>query len=354
MAKTAKKDKVLELKAQLKEKKLFSLYVFYGDEEYLKEYYIKKIEALIPDAGLPEYNRIVISGRADYSEYDDVWESMPMMTDKRLVVIRDSNIFITRRSGDIKPPDDEQKEFWQSKFKRIAEDTVIIFCEKNVDARSALFKAASKAGFAVDFAYLSLPDLRAWIVRRVMKAGKKIDTNTADYLVSVIDPGLATLENELDKLINYCGEIVYRGDIEKVVSKALSVTVFGITEGIMEGNADKALGVLSEMKTQKQSVFGILYLIYSNVEKMLHLKMAGASSRNDAVSILGGSPWAAARYLDGARGFSMQELVHMVRRIPEIDYEIKSGRVTDWQALEDYVMEALEMRLKSRGGTVNG
>ena len=35
MAKTAKKNKVLELKAQLKEKKLCSLYVFYGDEELI-------------------------------------------------------------------------------------------------------------------------------------------------------------------------------------------------------------------------------------------------------------------------------------------------------------------------------
>ena len=54
MAKTAKKNKVLELKAQLKEKKLCSLYVFYGDEENLKEYYIKKIKALIPEGGLTE------------------------------------------------------------------------------------------------------------------------------------------------------------------------------------------------------------------------------------------------------------------------------------------------------------
>lgn len=346
MAKAAKKNKILELKAQLKEKKLSPLYIFYGEEEYLKEYYIKKIEELVPDAGLPEYNRIVISGAVDYGEYDDVWESMPMMTDKRLVVIRDSNIFTTRRSGDIKPPDEDQKEFWQSKFKRIAEDTVVVFCEKNVDARSALFKAASKAGSAVEFAYLALPDLRAWIVRRMLKAGKKIDTNTADYLVSVLDPGLANLENELDKLINYCGDTVYMSDIDKVVSKALSVSVFGITDGIMNGDADKALEVLSELRTQKQSAFGILYLIYSNVEKMLHLKIAGATNKYQAAEIVGGSPWMAAKYLDGAKGFSEDALMHMVLRVPEIDYEIKNGLTTDWRALENYVLETLEMRAK--------
>ena len=39
----AKKNDIIELKEQLKENKLQKLYVFYGDEEYLKEQYIKKI-----------------------------------------------------------------------------------------------------------------------------------------------------------------------------------------------------------------------------------------------------------------------------------------------------------------------
>ncbi len=344
MAKAAKKNMVSELKAGIKENRLKNIYVFYGEEEYLKEYYIKKIEELIPDAGLPEYNRIIISGRADYSAYEDAWEAMPMMTDKRLIIIRDSNIFTLKRSGDIKPPDEQQKEFWQSKFKRIAEDTVVIFCEKNVDARSTLFKAAAKAGMAVNFEYMPLPDLRAWIVKKAMKAGKKIDAAAAEYLVSVIDPGLSNLDHELTKLINYCGSVIYRSDIDKVTSKALSVRIFDLTDGIRNGDANKAFGVLSELRTQKQSAFSVLYLIYANAEKMLHLKLAGVSARKDAADILGGSPWAAAKYLEDAAGFSKEALIRMVTRIPEIDYEIKSGRVAEWQALETYVLEALEQR----------
>ena len=40
----AKKNDIIELKEQLSAKKLQKLYVFYGEEEYLKEHYIKKIE----------------------------------------------------------------------------------------------------------------------------------------------------------------------------------------------------------------------------------------------------------------------------------------------------------------------
>ncbi len=344
MAKTAGKNDIITLKEELAKKKLRSMYVFYGEEEYLKEFYIKKIEELVPDAGLGEFNRILITGAADYGVYDDAWEGMPMMTDRRILLIRDSNIFTTRRSGDIVPPNDGQKAFWTEKFKRLSDDTVVIFCEKNVDARSALFKAASKAGFAVKCSFMQMSDLKAYVIKKSMHKGFKIDDKTAEYLVSVIDPGLNNLEHELDKLFNFCEGIIYKSDVDRVVSKSVQVQVFDITDGIMNNDPDSVFRVITDLKTQKESAFGVLYLIYANAEKMLHLKLANITNRNDAAKLLGGSPWIAGRYLGGAAGFSTEALTHMVTRVPEIDYEIKSGRITEWQALEQYIFEALEYR----------
>lgn len=345
MAKAAKKkNDIAELKAQLSQNKLQKLYVFYGEEEYLKDIYIKKIFDMVPDAGLEEFNRIQISGSVDYNIYDDAWEGMPMMTDRRILFIRDSNIFTMRRSGDVIPPNDDQKKFWVEKFKHLSDDTVVIFCEKNCDARSALFKAASKAGFAVKCEYMSIADMKAWAVRNVLDAGKKIDDSVAEYLVSVIDPGLSNLEHELNKLLNFCDEIIYKSDVDRVVSKAVQIQIFDITDGITSGDSAKVFKVLSDLKTQKESAFAILYLIYSNAEKMLHLKLAGITNRNDAAALLGGSPWMAGKYLSSAQGFTADALKHMVVRVPEIDYEIKSGVITEWQALEQYIFEVLEMR----------
>lgn len=337
----AKKNDIAELKAQLKEQKLQKLYIFYGEEEYLKEFYIKKIEELVPDAGLEEFNRILISGSVNYDIYDDAWEGMPMMTDKRILMIRDSNIFTTRRSGNIVPPNENQKEFWAEKFKHLADDTVVIFCEKNVDARSALFKTASKSGFTVKCEYLSVADLKTWVIKRALQEKIKIDDKTAEYLVSVIDPGLNNLEHELGKLINYCDGIIYKTDVDKVVSKALQVQIFDITDGITEGNAQKVFSIINNMKTQKESAFGTLYLIYANVEKLLRLKLSGVTNKAEAAKLLSTSPWLADKYVKSASAFDTATLTRMVMRVPEIDYEIKNGVMTDWQALEQYIFEAL-------------
>lgn len=344
MAKKKAESAIPELKEQIKTNNLKNMYVFFGEEEYLKEYYINKMRELIPDDGFAEFNNIMLSGETDYNVYDSVLESMPFMAPRRIVVIRDSNIFTTSRAGGNNPPGEIEKNFWTDKFKKLADDTVLVFCEKKVDKRSALFTAAKKKAFIVECNYMEPLDLRAWVVKRAMKAGKKIDNSVADYLVSVIDKGMNNLENEIDKLLSYCGDVIYKSDIDRITSKALEVQAFDITDGLLEGNVKKALSAVNNLKTQKQSAFAVLYLIYSNVEKMLHLKLANATNQNDAGAVLKTQGWLARKYLDGARGFSLDALYYMVMRVPEIDYEIKSGLADEWQALEEYILNAFGKR----------
>ena len=46
----------------------------------------------------------------------------------------------------------------------------------------------------------------------------------------------------------------------------------------------------------------------------------------------------------GLPRFSKDMLIRLVTRVPEIDYEIKSGEIAEWQALEGYIFEALNER----------
>ncbi len=340
----AKANDIVTLKEQLNIGKLQKLYLFYGEEEYLKEHYIHKIFDMVPDGGLEEFNRIKIEGTANYNIYDDAFEGMPMMTDKRILFIRDSNIFILQRKGGLVPPNEDEKKFWENKFSRLSDDTVVIFCEKNVDARSSLFKLAGKVGFAVKCEYLPPAELVSWAVRKAKSQGKKLETNVAQYLVDVIDPGLNSLSNELDKLINFCDEIIYKSDVDRVVSKSMTVKIFDMVDGIIARDVEKVFSIINNLRTQKESAFGIMYLIYSNMEKMLRLKLSNITSKNEAASLLGGSPWLAGKHVENARHFSSEKLTKLVCRVPEIDMEIKSGKIAEWDALEQYIFEAMEKK----------
>ena len=337
-------DALINLKKQLKEGNLSPLYVFYGEEDFLRDMYVKRVTDCVPDGGFPEFNHIKLEGKdVPYSEYDDAWESFPMMTDKKLIHIKNSDIFSMKRAekGETSVSSEDKKEFWTEKLKRISDDTVVIFDEMNVDKRSALYKAAAKAGTVVEFEFLSEADMVTWVVKQCLNAKKKMSKENAYYLITLCDPGLNNVNNELNKLLDYCDEEIYRSDIEKVVSKSMQVIVFELTDAIMAGNTARAMATLSDLKTVRENPFTLLYLMLSNFEKLLHTKLMQGASQGEVASAVGVAPFIARKYIESAAGFSQEALKWMVRRVAEIDLEIKEGKVDDWTALEQYVMECV-------------
>ncbi|MDO5396844.1 MAG: DNA polymerase III subunit delta [bacterium] len=334
MAKKSTAFSVIDLKKELNEGKLRPVYLFFGEESYIKGKYERKITDLIPDAGFPEFNHFKFEGSmTELSDYDDALESFPMMTDKKLILIRDSKIF--------KRANDDVKTFWQEKLKRLSDDTVIVFSEDEVDKRSVLYKAVQKAGAAVEFEYQNEADLVAWVTRRALKSKLKMTKDCAKYMVGIIDPGLSNLNNEFDKLEAYCTGTVTKTDIDRVVSKSMSIRIFDLTDAIMYRRADTAMKVVSELRTSNESAFGILYLLEGSAEKILKTKLCGTKNKFEAAKIVGIAPFIAEKYLQSAKFFSTDSLIRMITRVPEIDSEIKSGNIEQWAALEQYIAECI-------------
>ncbi len=330
-------DALLKLKSAVKDGRLEPMYLFFGEEDYLKELYVEKIKALMPDGGFPDFNRLEFEGKDNpLSAYDDAWESFPMMTDKKLIIIKDSEIF--------NRPNEETKNFWQNKFKHVSDDTVVVFCETKVDKRSVTYKAFAKSGTVVEFAFQSDADLTTWVNKQALNAKIKISKDTAAYFVNVCDKGINSLKNELDKLFAYCDGEITKSDIDKVVSKSLEVQVFDLTDAIMAGDAAKAMEVAGSIRTSNQSAMGMLYLVNSSAEKLLLAKTMSGKSVGEIASAMGTAPFIAGKYADSAKGFSEEALVRMVKRVPEIDYEIKLGKADMRTAVEQYIAECIHYR----------
>ena len=191
---------------------------------------------------------------------------------------------------------------------------------------------------------MSADDLTTWVGREVLNSNKKISKDTAAYFVSVCDEGISNLKNELDKLINYCDEVITKTDIDKIVSKAVGIKVFELTDCIMAKNADGALKILYDLKTVKESAFKLLYLLSSTFDKMLKcsLLLSGGENYSDIASKIGVAPFIAKKYANSARSFGENFLIERIIEVAEIDYSIKCGEIDEWQALEKYVLDACE------------
>ena len=105
----AKDDSFLTLKKQIKEDGIGNLYLFFGEEIFVKDMYLEKMKSFIPDGGFADFNSVYLeAGDMTPDKIDDALNSFPMMSDKKLVMIKDSGIF--------KSANQDIKEYWQKQL----------------------------------------------------------------------------------------------------------------------------------------------------------------------------------------------------------------------------------------------
>ena len=93
--KTAKNEAYQKLKTDLKEgNPLGNAYLFYGEESYLREYYLGEIKKKLIPAGFEEFNYHALEGKdLTAQSLTEMAEAMPMMAERTLIVVTDWDIY---------------------------------------------------------------------------------------------------------------------------------------------------------------------------------------------------------------------------------------------------------------------
>lgn len=334
------------VKEHIKNKTVSKAYLFYGEEIYLKNMYIPKIKNLGYDGTFSDFNDIKITADTTLDEIDAFWESYPMMSDKKFIYVKDSGIF----SGSKKDAQSSDKAaFWVKKLNDIPEYIFIIFDEKEVDARSAAYKAIVKNGTALKFDYWDEYETLAWVQRTFAKAEKKIDKSTAQYFVSICSKGLNEIKNETDKLISFCGGEVLKSDIDRVVTKSQDTQVFAITDNIIAGDIKSAISILSDFRAQNMKPVEIFFLIFNTFDKMLRtLLMLKNSFGYEAVAAKmfpqkapSKMTFLIRKYEKSAKSLGESFLTRQIINGADINLTIRSGDIDEWTALEQYIAECI-------------
>ena len=93
--KTTKNEAYQKLKADLRDDgSPGNAYLFYGEETYLREYYLGALRKKLIPAGFEEFNYHVLDGRdLTAQSLTEMAEAMPMMAERTLIVVTDWDIY---------------------------------------------------------------------------------------------------------------------------------------------------------------------------------------------------------------------------------------------------------------------
>ena len=309
-------------------------YLFTGEENFVKREALRKLEqALLPE-GLEALNETILEGQSA----DDIiaaCETLPMMAERRLVVARD---FAPLMSGQGKG-EKEESERLSKYLERLPESCcLVMYMRGAADGRKALYKAFAAAKFAqiVTFDTLDERQLAAWISGRFRKLGKTIAPDVSAQLVFRAGTALTRLAGEADKLAAHAGERaeITAQDLD-IVTPTLECTIFQLIDRLIEKNGAQAYRMLGAMLESGEDNVRVLAMITRQMRFMTHIKLMQRKKATDEeiIKAVGITAFGLRNTRRQLRAFSEERLMRAYRDCVEAEYAIKSGAMSDEEAL---------------------
>lgn len=333
-----------QLKQELRDGTPGKLYVFYGEETYLREYYLARLKEVLLPAGLEDFNLHAIAGKdCTLRQLAEAADCLPMMSERTLILVTDFDLF----GGGA-----DRREGLAALFADLPDYCCLVFyydlLPYSPDERTKLAAALRQYGSVVPFPRQEQSELSPWIARRFRAQGCDISPRTAEYLVNQCGPLMQNLITEIDKIAAYAssGEIT-PAHIDAVVIPQMSAVVWEMTDAIAQGNFESAACVMNDLLGAQEAPVKILAVVgqYFRQLYIARLVLQRKGSAAELARLCAVQDWKAKKLLASARRFSLPWCRGAVRRCAQTDLAMKS-----WGREESELLVSLLMELANTGG----
>ena len=265
------------------------LYIFHGEETFLRDHYLRRLQETLLTGGMGEFNRHDI-GAKDMSPHalEEAVDCLPMMGERTLVQITDFDLF---KAGE------KDREAYIRILSQLPDYCCVVFVYDLIgykgDARTKLAGAIKKHGTVVNFVRQGQAELKGWVRRHFRAIGKDIDDRLISELIFLCGDLMHNLEKEIEKIGAYAkGPHITRADIEAVATPQLDAVVFRIADAIGEKDFDRAASVLGELyqmcirdSTGSVSVFPVSTSAVKDIDFSPSSTLADTSSPDAALCL---------------------------------------------------------------------
>lgn len=331
-----------ELRQDLKNG-LRPVYLLYGEESYICAQYAARIAALAVPEDLGGFNLQTFDGKsASLDQIVEAIEALPLMTERKCVVIRDLDITVGDAAEQLMP---------------LLEDppsttiTVLSYVHLQPQPKKQakwkkLIEAVDAAGAVVYFAKRTASELASILCTGAVRRGCSLSPQNAALLVQQCGDDLTLLGNELDKLAALAdgGEITAE-QITAAATRNLEARVFDLSKAILQHRNDQAFSILHTLLQQKEKPVAILSVLTNAYVDLYRAKAAqphgGAESIIRAFPAYKGKEFRLRYAARDAAALSMPALYRALDILAAADTALKSSRTPPHIVLEQTLAQLL-------------
>ncbi|MBR6405377.1 MAG: DNA polymerase III subunit delta [Lachnospiraceae bacterium] len=313
------------LASDIKNKSFLPVYLLYGDEDYLVSQYKNRLFQAASDGDT--MNTMSVAGKdTDLMKLRDFTDTLPFFADRRVVLLEDTGLFKQASEG------------YDGWIEKLPPTACVIFSEKEVDKRTRLYKAVQNKGYIAE---LNHPDERMisdWVLKKIGQRKLSVTKDAFRRFFEICDPEMQTMENELQKLLDYCSEkgTIETSDVDLVVTKSLQNRVFDLIDRVSSGKRVESLDLYYDLLALKEAPMRILYLITRQLNQMmlvLRMQREGRS-RDQMAAVLKLRPFIAGKILQEASRYSIASLEGFLKEALDLESAVKSGDLQENMSVE--------------------
>jgi DNA polymerase-3 subunit delta len=303
-----------------------NVFAFLGDI-YLRERAARKLIAQLQQSR--KYALITLEGRE---------LTGPQMLEHvgGMSLFDDAKILYVRRADELPEPEELAERITRG----LPKSVVLILDAEKLDKRSRLYKALESLGALEEF---PMPDRRSLptLVRELLAEYKvKLTPAALKYLLATVEPQPARLAKEIEKLACYSTERELDvPELRELLFGDQSESVLKWLDLVGE-RSPQSVKYLRELLRSGEDPNKIFFMLVSQIRALLAVKSLAAQKKSseEIAKELGKPPWLVGKHKAMAQNFSEEELIELLQRLHEEDFNIKTGERTPEESLFDLVL----------------
>ncbi len=344
--------------------------LIHGPAELLRAEALAKIQAAIaPDPELAALNTVRLDGRTiTLAALQNACDTLPFLAEQRLVVVENLCARLagpTRRQDKTSPPEAEEPEPTEAAqtpedlrgqaraflayLPQVPASTELVLLEADSASGPVLRKVQELArGGQARIILCEKPrknELPDWIRARARLRGVKLDAGAVQDLAEFIGDDLRLIDQELIKLGDYAaGRTVTRDDVRALVPATRAANVFELVDALGSGDGPTAGRLMHHaLEVDGEPPLRLLAMIARQYRLLIQVKalQAQGARPSEIAQTLNIGEWTVPRFVSQANRHTFNRLERAMERIVAADEAIKTGRLTDHEALDVLLAELI-------------
>jgi DNA polymerase III subunit delta len=180
--------------------------------------------------------------------------------------------------------------------------------------------------------------LQDWVITEAQQFGGQIDRPIALRLIEMVGADQLLLSAEIRKLVDHRSKVEPE-DLRLLIDPTPQSSIFSMLEAAFKGRYQKALELYDDQRAQRIEPLQILALLSWQLDIIVAIKLYGTLSDFDLAAQTGLSSFSINRARPVANRLDKATVKKLVRRLLEIDVQLKSSRLDPDDVLKQFILE---------------